>query len=185
MYEYIYVYVYYSGGDTIAAFRGASILATTMASTSTALVIVLSASYERIAAWGLTKASVRVSARAMVLVLQWRVKSYHIAPQIYTATACYQKTSRAFVTKDGAAPTALPACAPMTALAMVRVLRMAVASAIRIGEATIVQKHGVPMLAVIMAHAWVGTVACVKWAMTAWIVVFRRAQTTAQDEVCA
>ena len=96
-----------------------------------------------------------------------------------------REASRACVMKDGAAQTAQSTCAPMTALAMERVLRMALASAIRIGEATIVQKHGVLMLAVIMALAWVGKDACVTWAMTAWTVAFRRAQTTAPDAVCA
>ena len=53
----------------IAAFRGASILAATMASVATVPVIVWWGLLERIAAWALTEASVQVSVRAMVLAL--------------------------------------------------------------------------------------------------------------------
>jgi len=44
IYTYIHVYVYHSGEDMIAAFWSASILAATMASAATALVIALSVS---------------------------------------------------------------------------------------------------------------------------------------------
>ena len=113
------------------------------------------------------------------------MKSYHMASQIYTATASYRETSRAFVTKDGAAPTAHFACALATALAMARVLKMALASAIRIGEARTVRSLGAQMNAMITAHVLEGKDACAIWASTDWIVESRHVHKIAQAEACA
>ena len=108
-----------------------------------------------------------------------------MALQIYTATASYRETSRAFVTKDGAALTAHFACALATALAMARVLKMALASAIRIGEVRTVRSLGAQMNAMITAHVLEGKDACAIWASTGWIAESRHVHKTAQAKACA
>jgi hypothetical protein len=87
---------------------------------------------------------------------------------------------RAYATRGGAAPTAQYGHAPMTAQATEPVRRMAPVSATATGAATIVLKHGVLVLATIVAHAWGALVAYAMWATMGWTVEFHRARTTAQ-----